>query len=81
MATEASRSRTSVMIAMPVFAPCGDLERAEPPDVLAGINAFGSSGFQVQQAVHETLQVQAVGHADCAYPEQSWPAQDEITEA
>src|SRR5437867_7144068 len=33
-----------------------------------------------RSAVHETLQVQAVGHADGADPEESWPAEDEITE-
>src|SRR5262245_45157667 len=81
VAAETRRSRTSVMIAVPVFAPCRYLERAKPPDVLAGIDTFRGSRFQVQKAVHETLQVQAVRHADRADPEESGPAEDEIAKA
>ena len=80
VAAEAGRSRTRVMITVPVFAPGRYLKRAKPPNVLAGIDAFGRSGFQVKKAVHEALQVQAIRHADGADPEESGPPQKEITE-
>ena len=80
MTAEARRSRTSVMIAVPVLAPRCDLQRAEPPDVLAGIDAFRRSGFQVQKTIDEALQVQAIRHAYRADPEESRPAEKEVTE-
>lgn len=78
---EAGGGGAGVMVAVPVFAPGGELEWAKPPDVLARVDALGESGFQVQKAVHEALPVQAVEHADSAEPKESGPAEEEVSEA
>jgi len=68
------------MISMPVFTPCRYLQRPQPPNVLAGIDAFRCSRPQVQQAVDEALEVQAIGHAESTDSEESGPTEKEITE-
>ena len=70
---ETGRCWLRVMIAVPVLTPRGELERTEPPDVLAGINAFGCSWFQVEQTVDEALKVETVGHTNGTNPEQTRP--------
>src|ERR1700722_4247847 len=71
--TQACRARMSVVILMPIFAPSGELERAEPPYVLAGI-AFGDV-IEVREAVHETLHVEGVHQANRAQPEKAHPSE------
>ena len=73
--TEARGTGVRVMVLVPVLAPRGQLERAKPPDVHAGI-AF-LDFFQVREAVHQTLHVQRVDKADCAHPEEAHPAETE----
>src|SRR5262249_55488433 len=70
-AAETGRSRIGVVIAVPVLSPRCDLERTEPPDVLTRIYALGKTRLEMQQAIHETLAMQAVDHSDRADPEQS----------
>lgn len=67
-----------MMITMPVFTPRRDLQWTQPPNVLTGIDPFGKSGFQMQQAVYETLHVQAVQHSDSAEPEEPGPPKQEV---
>ena len=62
-----------VMIAVPIFSPSRQLQRAEPPYVLAGIDALGKARFEMEQAIYEGLHVQAVHQTNRAYPEQSRP--------
>src|SRR6202045_1915329 len=62
----------SVVILMPIFAPGGELKRAEPPDVFAGIT-FGDV-IEVSKAVHKTLHVEGVHQTNRAQPEKSHPA-------
>ena len=81
MPAEASRSRLRVMIPVPVFAPCSDLQRAEPPDVLTGIHTFRQAGLEVQKTVHEALHVKAMDEPDGADPEKTCPAEEEVAEA
>ena len=69
------------MIAVPVLAPCRDLKRAQPPDVLAGVHSLRETGFQMEQAVNEALHMQAVDEPNRADPEKAGPAEDEVTEA
>ena len=69
------------MIAVPVFAPRGHLKRAQPPDVLTGIDTFRKPGFEMQKAVDEALHVQAIKHSDGAEPKETGPAKEKITEA
>src|SRR5438552_2890403 len=69
------------MIAVPVFAPRRYLKRAKPPDVLTGIDTVRQARFEMQQAVHETLHVQAVHHPNGANPEEAGPTEQEIAEA
>ena len=70
-----------MMIAVPVLSPCCDLERPQPPDVLAGIHAIGKTGFQMKKTVDEALHMEAVEHPDRAEPEEAGPAKKEVTEA
>ena len=56
------------MVAVPVLSPCSELERAEPPDVLAGIDSFRKSRLQMQKTVHYGLHVKAIDKADGAKP-------------
>ena len=69
------------MVAVPVFTPSRDLQGAEPPDVLARIDAFRQSGFQVEKTIYETLHVQAIEHANGAKPKESGPTKEQISEA
>ena len=68
------------MVAVPVLSPCRDLKRAEPPDVLAGVDAFRQTGFEMEQAVDEGLHVQAIDESNCAEPEESSPAKEKEAE-
>src|SRR5215467_1562134 len=77
---ELRRGRLCMVIPMPVLAPCRHLQRTEPPDVLAGIDAFRQSGFKVKEAVHEALHMEAVEQTDGAEPEKAGPAEEEISE-
>src|SRR5882724_650543 len=61
-----------MMILVPVLAPGGELQRAEPPNVLARI-AFLVT--EVREAVDKTLHVQRVDQADAAQPQQALPAE------
>ena len=70
-----------MMIAVPILAPGRHLQRPKPPDVLAGIDAFRQTGLQMEEAVHETLPVQAIEHSHRTDPEEAGPAEQEITEA
>src|SRR5207244_8327792 len=79
-AAEAGRGGICVMVAVPVLSPCGQLERAEPPYVLAGIHSFGKSWLQMQETVHEGLHVKAIDKANRAHPKEAGPAKQEITE-
>ena len=69
------------MISVPVFAPCRDLKRAKPPNILTGVDTFRKPGFEVKEAVDETLHVQTVEHPDRAEPKETGPAKEEVTEA
>src|SRR5882672_5064394 len=62
-----------VMILVPVLAPGGQLERAEPPDVHAGVAFFDV--VEMREAVHQALHVQRVDEADGAHPEETHPAE------
>src|ERR1700731_3465797 len=62
----------SVVILMPIFAPGGEVKRAEPPDVFAGIT-FGDV-IEVSKAVHKTLHVEGVHQTNRAQPEKAHPA-------
>jgi len=81
MAAEARGSGLGVVIAMPILTPRADLQRAEPPEVLTGIDALRQSWFEMEQAVHKALHVQAIEHSNGAKPEKSGPAEKEVTEA
>src|SRR5215472_9665409 len=70
---ELRRRRLRMVIPMPVLAPRRHLQRTEPPDVLAGIDAFRQSGFEVEEAVDEALHMEAVEKADGAEPEEAGP--------
>src|ERR1700688_1120824 len=71
--TQARRARMSVVILMPIFAPGGELKRAEPPHVLAGI-AFRDV-IEVRKAVHKTLHVEGIHQANRAQPEKAHPSE------
>src|SRR5260370_5523047 len=62
-----------VMVLVPVLAPRRQLERAEPPDVHAGIAFFDM--VEMREAVHQALHVQRVDQADSAHPEEAHPAE------
>src|SRR4051794_39121005 len=79
MPAETSGRGLGVMIAVPVFPPCRDLQRAKPPDVLAGIDSFGQTRLQVKQAVYKTLHMEAIEQPDRAEPEESGPAEEEVS--
>src|SRR3954471_2604386 len=66
------------MIPVPVLAPSAHLQRAEPPDVLAGvaIRVLAEMG----EAVDEALHVQRVDEADCADPEKAGPPEQRSAE-
>src|SRR5205814_4938527 len=81
MPAEARGRRMRMMIPVPVLAPGGYLQRSQPPDILAGIHAFGKTGFEVKDAVHDTLHVQAVQHSNGAEPEETGPAKEQVSEA
>jgi hypothetical protein len=68
-----SRASMSVVILMPVFAPGGNLKRAEPPDIYAGIAFFGFA--EMREAVHKALHMQRVDEAHGPHPEESHPAE------
>src|SRR5204863_3968866 len=80
VAAEAGRGGRCVMVAVPVLSPCSELERAEPPDVLAGIDSFRKSRLQMQKTVHYGLHVKAIDKADGAKPEKARPAKQKITQ-
>src|ERR1700682_2183278 len=63
------------MVLVPVLAPRGQLERAKPPDVHAGIAFFDM--VEMREAVHQALHVQRVYEADSAHPEEAHPAEAE----
>src|SRR6266850_1156538 len=64
-----------VMVLVPVLAPGGQLERAEPPDVHAGIAFFDM--VEMREAVYQALHVQRVDQAYRAHPEKAHPAEAE----
>ena len=63
------------MISVPVLSPCSRLKWAEPPDVLAGVDAFREAGLEMEKAIHEALHVKAVDQPDRADPEKTGPAE------
>src|SRR3989440_4349599 len=65
----------SVMVLMPVLAPRGQLERAKPPDIHAGIAFFDM--IEMREAVHQALHVQRVDQADSTHPEEAHPSEAE----
>src|SRR5215831_7333774 len=64
-----------MMIGVPVLAPSGELERAEPPNVLAGVAVLGVA--EVRKAIHQTLHVQRVDEANSTGPEKTLPPQQQ----
>src|SRR5919197_2311214 len=68
-----------MMISVPVFAPGRDLQRSQPPDVLAGIHAFRKTRFEMKQAVHDALHMEAVQHPNGAEPEETGPAEEQVS--
>src|SRR5882672_3917105 len=68
------------MISVEVLSPRCELKRSEPPDVPAGVHAGCETGFQMKQAVYESLHMQDVNEPDRTCPEQSRPAEKEVTE-
>ena len=60
-----------VVILVPVFAPRRDLERAEPPNIDAGIAFLGFA--EMREAVHEALHMEGVDKAHGAHPEEAHP--------
>ena len=73
--SEARRARVRMVILVPVLAPGGQLERAKPPNINAGI-AFGFVP-KMRKAVHQALQVQRVDQSQSAHPEKAHPAKSE----
>ena len=67
------------MVSVPVLSPRRQLKRAEPPYVLAGIDAFRQSRLQVKKTVDEGLHVKTVDKPDRADPKETSPAKQEIT--
>src|SRR4029453_706473 len=80
MAAEACRCGVRMMISVPVFSPRSDLQRTEPPDVLARIHAFGKAGLQGEQAIDESLHVERVDQANRTKPENPCPSKKEVSE-
>src|SRR5438105_11517628 len=78
---EARRRRMRMMIPVPVLTPGGHLQGSQPPDVLAGIHTFRKTGFEMEQAIHDALHVQAVKHSNGAEPEETGPAKEQVSEA
>ena len=70
-----------MVVTMPVLAPGGCLEGAQPPDVLGGVDAFVKPRLQMQDAVDDALPVQCVHQAYRANPEEARPTEEKITEA
>ena len=70
---EARGAGVGVMILVPVLAPGGQLEGAEPPNVHAGVAFFDF--VEMREAVHQALHVQRVDEADGAHPEEAHPAE------
>ena len=68
------------MIPVPVLSPRGDLQGAEPPDVLARVHAVGKSGLQVKKTVDEGLHMEAIHEANGAQPEESRPSEKKVSE-
>src|SRR5579883_2272603 len=66
-------TRVRVMVVMPVLPPRRQLQRPEPPDVLARVAIFRAA--KVRQAIHEALHVQGIDKANGAGPEKSRPAE------
>src|SRR6266404_2549802 len=64
-----------VMVLVPVLAPGGQLERAKPPDVHAGIAFFDF--LEMRQAIYQALHVERVAEADRAHPKEAHPAETE----
>src|SRR6266704_1387005 len=62
-----------VMVLVPVLAPRCQLERAEPPDIHAGIAFFDM--VEMREAVHQALHMEGVDEADGAHPEETHPAE------
>ncbi len=75
---EACRSGIGVVVAVPIFSPGGHLQRAQPPDILAGISI--SAVAQMCEAVDEALHMQRIDKANCAYPEEALPSQGSSAE-
>src|SRR3990170_4621722 len=62
-----------MVIPVPVFAPGRQLQRPQPPYILAGVGF--ARMIQVCEAVYKTLHVQRVHQANGADPEKSLPAE------
>ena len=71
--SEACRSGVGMMVAVPIFAPGSHLQRAQPPDILAGISIRAVA--QMCEAVDEALHMQRIDKANRAYPEEALPSQ------
>src|SRR5256884_650344 len=63
------------MVLVPVLAPGGQLEGAEPPDIHTGVAFFDM--VEMREAVHQALHMQGVDEADSAHPEETHPAETE----
>lgn len=68
------------MIPMPVLAPCCELQRPQPPDVLAGVDTVRKSRLEMEETIHEGLHVEAIDQTERSEPEETCPTEQEVAE-
>ena len=66
-----------VVVFVPVFAPGRQLQRTQPPDVLAGVFFVGV--IEVRETVDKTLHVQRIDQTNRTDPEEALPSENEAT--
>src|SRR5579859_954795 len=74
---EARGARMRMVVRVPILAPSGYLERAEPPDIHARIVSAFFGMPQMGEAIDEALHVQRIDQPDRSNPEETHPAQPE----
>ena len=73
MPAQTRRANRGMVIPVPVFAPGSQLERPQPPHILAGVSFIRV--LQVREAVYKTLHMQRIDQANGADPKESLPAE------
>src|SRR5712692_3113483 len=64
-----------MVVLVPVFAPGGQLQRTQPPDVLTGVSFFRV--IEVRQAVDKTLHMQRIDQTNRTDPEEALPSENQ----